>query len=63
VNNLSAEEYIKTTVETAKALWGPEAEEARNHIEATAKSTHTVSTTPLTPQIEPATKLRHGEHT
>lgn len=54
-------EYIKKAIETAKALWGPEAEEARKHIEATAKSTHTVSTTPLTPSIEPATKLRYGE--
>ena len=58
---MSAEEYIKTATETAKALWGPEAEQVRNHIEATAKSTHTVSNTPLKPQTEPVTKLRYGE--
>jgi len=58
---LSAEEYTESAITTAKALLGTEAEEARNHIEATAKSTYTVSSTPLTPELEPVTRLRYGE--
>jgi hypothetical protein len=58
---LSAEEYIESAIRTAKALWGKEAEEARKHIEATAKSTYIVSSAPLTPDIEPVTKLSNGE--
>lgn len=59
---MSAEEYTESAILTAKALWGTEAEKARNHIEATAKATYKVSTTPLTPDIEPVTKQRYGEH-
>ena len=59
---MSVEEYTESAINTAKALWGDEAEAARNHIEATAKSTHTVSKTPLTPDLEPITRLRYGEH-
>ena len=55
-------EYTESAIRTAKALWGDEAMEARNHIEATAKSTYTVSSTPLTPELEPVTKLSNGEH-
>ncbi|MCW4012874.1 MAG: hypothetical protein NWF07_07770 [Candidatus Bathyarchaeota archaeon] len=58
---MSAMEYTESAIKTAKALWGTEAEKARNHIEATAKSTHTVSSTPLTPDLEPVTRLRYGE--
>ena len=38
-----------------------EAEKTRSHIEATAKSTHKVSTTPLTPEQEPVTRLSYGD--
>ena len=52
---------MESAMKTAKAIWGTEAEEARNHIEATAKSTYTVSKTPLQPDLEPITRLRYGE--
>jgi len=58
---LSAEEYIKSAAETARTLWGKEAEKARPHIEATAKSTHKVSTTPMKPEQEPVTRLSYGD--
>lgn len=58
---MSAKEYTESAKETAKALWGDEAEKARTHIEATAKSTYTVSNTQLKPDLEPVTRLRYGE--
>lgn len=43
-------------------MWGSEeAEKFRDHIERTALAVFDVSNYPLDPEIEPVTKLRHGE--
>jgi len=54
-------EYVRQTLETAKAIWGEEAEKMRKQIETTATAAWRVWRTELSPMTEPATRLRHRE--
>ena len=54
-------EYVRQTLETAKGIWGEEAEKMRQQIETTAAASWRVWRTELSPMMEPATRLRHRE--
>ena len=54
-------EYRESAMKTARGLWGAEAEEMRQHIEATTGAVWRVSQAELSPMTEPVTKLRHRE--
>ena len=56
-----AGEYVKQTMETARGIWGEEADKMRQQIETTAAASWRVWRTELSPMIEPATRLRHRE--
>jgi hypothetical protein len=53
-------EYTESAMKTARSLWGAEADEMRQHIEATAGAVWRISEAELSPMTEPVTKLRHG---
>ena len=56
------ENYIKKMVEIAGALCeDTESKNIRKHIEATANAVWRIYQIDLSPMIEPATKLHHGE--
>ena len=54
-------EYVESAMEMARNMWGKEAEEMRQHIEATAGAVWRVSEAELSPMTEPVTKMRHRE--
>jgi hypothetical protein len=57
------EKYINKMVEIAGALCeDTESKNIRKHIEATAGAVWRIYQIELSPMIEPATKLRHGEN-
>ncbi len=56
-----AKEYVQQTLETARGIWGEEAEKMRQQIETTAAASWRVWRTELSPMTEPATRLRHRE--
>lgn len=57
------DDYKKAMMETARVVWGEEAEQAKPHIEAVAESVWRLGELELQPKLEPVTKLRHGEQT
>ena len=56
-----AGEYIRQTLETARGIWGEEAQQMKQQIETTASAAWRVWRTELSPMTEPATRLRHRE--
>ena len=56
-----AGEYIRQTLETARGIWGEEAQQMKQQIETTASAAWRIWRTELSPMTEPATRLRHRE--
>jgi hypothetical protein len=55
-------EYIHMVKETAKAMWGPEADDKfGENIERTASAVYAVSNYPLEPGVEPVTRMKPGD--
>ena len=54
--------YIESMMETARELWGEEADEMRQHMETTAAAVWRNSQVTLSIETEPATRLRHREY-
>lgn len=55
------ENYVKQTYNTAKAIWGAEADAMRQQIEITAYASWRIWRSELSPMTEPATRMRHRE--
>lgn len=53
--------FIAKVFLTAKELWGEDTVKMREHIEKTARAVYRIREFELTSDIEPITKMNHGD--